>query len=125
MARTGRPKLERQTPKSTFIRLSTEELAIVEGFLDQQAQGVIGGEKITVAAYGRALMLREALTPLIRAWLLNVKPEQVFDVELVMHGYDLTPAMKKSVLAALRDMATRKEVVAAKDSPTAFFKPKH
>jgi hypothetical protein len=56
----GRPKGQRQTTASTFIRLTDDEMDLIERALARQAEGVIGADKITVAAFARAVALREA-----------------------------------------------------------------
>jgi hypothetical protein len=53
MAKAGRPKGDRQTTKSTFLRLTDDELAQIQAAIDRQTKGVLGRDKVTVASFAR------------------------------------------------------------------------
>jgi hypothetical protein len=62
MAKRGRPRSPRKADDagSVFVRFDATEYATINAALAKQAAGVIGGDSITVAAFAREVMLREA-----------------------------------------------------------------
>jgi hypothetical protein len=58
----ARPKSARKAEDagSAFLRFSAEEFATIKTAMDRQTRGVIGGGTITVAAFCREIILREA-----------------------------------------------------------------
>jgi hypothetical protein len=62
MAKRGRPRSARKADDagSVFVRFDATEYVTITAALARQAAGVIGGASITVAAFAREVMLREA-----------------------------------------------------------------
>lgn len=58
----ARPKSARRAPDagSAFLRFTADEYATIRAAMDRQTKGVIGGQTITVAAFCREIILREA-----------------------------------------------------------------
>jgi hypothetical protein len=58
----ARPKSPRKAPDagSAFLRFSADEYATIRAAMDRQTRGVIGGQTITVAAFCREIIMREA-----------------------------------------------------------------
>jgi hypothetical protein len=55
----GRPKGDRVTPKSAFVRFTEEEYDLIERAIASQLKGVVGA-KVTHASFVREVALREA-----------------------------------------------------------------
>lgn len=61
MAGRGRPKTDRGAgAKSTFIRLSADELDLVQRSIAKQTGGALGDPARLVASFGREAMLEKA-----------------------------------------------------------------
>jgi hypothetical protein len=55
----GRPKGDRVTTKSAFVRFTEDEYAVIERAISSQLKGIVGA-KVTPSAFLREVGLREA-----------------------------------------------------------------
>lgn len=62
MAKLGRPKSARKAEDagSVFVRFTGDEYATIRRALEAQSAGIIGAASITVAAFTREVVLKEA-----------------------------------------------------------------
>ena len=120
----GRPKSDRTTDDHAYVRMTSEERKTIERSIDLQMRDAQSGVRITVSGMMLDAALREAVGRLAKEEVpLLYKEGEYFESDDLCTKLGLTSALKYKVLSALRDMATREEVV-VQHAATTFVRPK-